>query len=81
LLGIDGEAKTLFIDEAKAGLYFEPENEQALADAVLFMSQNADESMKLGKRGREYVSENFERNKIALALSRKLDDIHKNQTR
>lgn len=81
LLGIDGEAKTLFIDEAKAGLYFEPENEQALADAVLFMSQNADESMKLGKRGREYVSEKFERNKIALALYRKLDDIDKNQTR
>jgi glycosyltransferase involved in cell wall biosynthesis len=30
-LGVDGEARTLFIDEGKAGWYFEPENDADLA--------------------------------------------------
>ncbi len=81
LLGIDGEAKTLFIDEAHAGLHFEPENEQALADAILFVSRHPEQAKEWGMRGRAYVSEKFERNKIASALFQKLEGIRKKQIR
>ena len=35
LLGVDGEAKSLFIDQGQAGIYFEPENEISLAKALI----------------------------------------------
>lgn len=61
LLGVDGEAKELFIEEGKAGLYFEPENAQSLSDQikVLFADLNLTES--LGRQGQLYVKENFNR--------------------
>ena len=40
LLGVDGEAKGLFIDEANSGLYFEPENVEALKNGVLKLAKN-----------------------------------------
>lgn len=53
LLGVDGEANELFIEEGKAGLYFEPENAQSLVDRIriLFADRNLTES--LGKQGQK----------------------------
>ena len=65
LLGVDGEAKSHFIDKADAGLFFEPENEVDLANKVKFLVENKTEISRLGKNGRVYVNEFFNRNKIA----------------
>ena len=65
LLGVDGEAKDLFINKGKAGLYFEPENDSDLAEKVLYLNSNRDEMELLGQNGREYVDTFFNRNKIA----------------
>lgn len=65
LLGVDGEAKTLFIEEGKAGLFFEPENAVALADCVRQLLNNPALVAELGANGRKYVEEKFERDKIA----------------
>lgn len=65
LLGVNGEAKAHFIDNAKAGLYFEPENEVSLAEKLEEFAQDKALIIKMGKMGREYVIENFNRNKIA----------------
>jgi glycosyltransferase involved in cell wall biosynthesis len=65
LLGVNGEAKALFIDEARAGLHFEPEDDAALAaqvERVLHGEVSLDE---MGVRGRSYVMEKFNRNQIA----------------
>lgn len=65
LLGVNGEAKAHFIDKAKAGFYFEPENEVSLAEKLVEFAQDKALIIKMGKMGREYVIENFNRNKIA----------------
>lgn len=65
LLGVEGEAKELFIDEGKAGLYFEPENADELAAAILHLYNNAALCNELGINGRKYVTDFFTRDKIA----------------
>lgn len=65
LLGVDGEAKTHFIDKARAGYFFEPENVDDLVDKVRLMLDNRSLLSEMGKNGRNYVNEHFNRNKIA----------------
>lgn len=65
LLGVEGEAKELFIDEAKGGLAFEPENDQDLAIKVLELYNNPELRNSLGNNGFNYVKQNFSRDLIA----------------
>ena len=65
LLGVEGEAKKHFIDNAEAGLFFEPENEVNLADKMIEFSNDINRILEMGSNGRKYVSEHFNRNKIA----------------
>jgi glycosyltransferase involved in cell wall biosynthesis len=75
LLGVDGEAKGLFIDKAEAGIYFEPENIQALKQGVLNLAKNSELRKKLGQNGRTYVDKQFNRNQIAVELKYCLEDL------
>ena len=75
LLGVDGEAKGLFIDEGNSGLYFEPENVEALKNGVLKLAKNNELRKKLGKNGRTYVNNHFNRNQIAKELKSCLQDL------
>lgn len=57
------------VEEANCGISVEPENAQAVADAVLklnYMTEN--ERITLGKNGREYVLKNHTYDKIAQNL-------------
>ncbi len=74
VLGVDGEAKTLFIDEGQAGVHFEPENADALAEAVRKLIANRDQMKQLGENGRRLVENRFNRNKIANEFTTKLKD-------
>ena len=65
LLGVDGEAKELFINKGKAGMFFEPENESDLAEKAIYLNANRDKIEEFGMNGRKYVEEFFNRNKIA----------------
>ena len=65
LLGVDGEAKELFIEKGKAGLFFEPENYNELADKILFLNNDRSKIKEYGLNGYNYVLNNFSRNKIA----------------
>lgn len=65
LLGVMGEAKVHFIDKAEAGLFFEPENEENLADKLSEFANDKLRIESMGRKGRSYVIENFNRNKIA----------------
>lgn len=75
LLGVEGEAKTLFIDEANAGLAFEPENENELAQCMLTAYENPDLLIRLGENGKKYVSEKFTRDIIAEKFYTKLTSL------
>jgi glycosyltransferase involved in cell wall biosynthesis len=64
LLGVDGEARELFIDEGDSGWFFEPEN---LDDLELKINQIVIDKTAIeakGKNGRLYVSEKFNRDTI-----------------
>ncbi len=65
LLGVEGEAKELFIDEGDCGLAFEPENDKDLSEKILVLHKDRALWAKLGEKGREYVSAKFTRDIIA----------------
>ncbi|HMN06641.1 MAG TPA: glycosyltransferase family 4 protein [Flavobacteriales bacterium] len=75
VLGVDGEARELFINEGRAGLFFEPEDAKALAQAAV---QYADDRPLLaahGANGARYVREHFDRKAISDALWNALQEL------
>ena len=77
LLGVEGEAKDLFIDKAKAGLFFEPENDIALADAISQLAADEMLCRDLGKNGHDYVYKYFNRKNIAISFINTLNNAPK----
>lgn len=65
LLGVDGEARNLFVEQGRCGLYYEPENTDELVKRIIEISSDKGLAMQLGENGRRYVSENFNRDTIA----------------
>ena len=65
LLGVDGEARTLFVEEGRCALYFEPDDAEQLVAAALELSSNSALCQELGLRGEAYVKQHFDRRKIA----------------
>ena len=64
LLGVDGEARQLFIEEGKAGLYFEPEEAGELAERIKVLISDPALVVSLGEQGQRYVQEHFDRQRI-----------------
>lgn len=75
LLGVDGEAKNLFIEKVACGLHFEPENEHALAEAINQLYNSPTLTEQLGKQGQAYVLEKFERSQIAQEFFAQLNQL------
>ena len=73
LLGVDGEARGHFIDNAEAGWFFEPENHTALADAIQVLIQHPESIKIAGQKGRKYVSAHFNRDQIAASFYKQLN--------
>jgi glycosyltransferase involved in cell wall biosynthesis len=65
LLGVEGEAKELFIDEGKAGLAFAPEDANDLAEKAIYLYNHREEAKQFGENGRNYVASKFNRDTIA----------------
>lgn len=65
LLGVKGEAKSLFIDQGNCGLAFEPEDDADLAEQIAKLLDNAALRNTLANAGREFVYQNFDRRTIA----------------
>ena len=72
LLGVDGEARNLFIDEGQAGLYFEPENVDDLVKQVEILEGNRESIESYGKNGRSYVADKFDRDNLARGFHKEL---------
>ena len=65
ILGIEGEAKELFVNQGKCGLAFEPENSSNLTEKILELYNDRTKAATLGENGLRYAAENFNRDKIA----------------
>ncbi|HLG02431.1 MAG TPA: glycosyltransferase family 4 protein [Bacteroidia bacterium] len=65
LLGVEGEAKELFIEQASAGLAFTPEDDGDLAKKIMKLYNSRETISGLGENGYNFVRENFSRDKTA----------------
>ncbi len=64
ILGVDGQARQI-IDDAGAGLVIEPENAEALAQAINQLAANRELGDSLGQKGREHILRYFSRQDMA----------------
>jgi len=65
LLGVEGEARELFINQATAGLFYEPESSNQLVENIKYLIDNPTLSQQMGENGRRFVLEKFNRERIA----------------
>jgi glycosyltransferase involved in cell wall biosynthesis len=65
LIGVEGESAEI-IGKAGAGICVEPENAQQLASAVLRLARDPDTLRSMGERGRAFVIDNFDRDRLAM---------------
>ena len=64
VLAIDGVIRQV-VEAADCGLFAEPGNANAVAEAILKMAGNPEKSRLMGLSGRKYLEENFSREKLA----------------
>lgn len=64
ILAIDGVARKL-VEEAKAGVYVEPENPDEFINALVKLKNNEGICRELGENGLKYVAKNFDREVLA----------------
>ena len=69
IMAVKGEAERL-INNAQAGIVVEPENPQEIAEAVIKLYNDKELRNTLGKNGRKYVKEHYDRNNITRNLER-----------
>jgi len=69
IMAVKGEAERL-INNAQAGIVVEPENPQEIAEAVIKLYNDKELRNTLGKNGRKYVKEHYDRNIITRNLER-----------
>jgi glycosyltransferase involved in cell wall biosynthesis len=74
LLGVDGEARELFITQARAGWFFEPENLEDLVKKIEEILAHRDSIAEFGNRGKKFVMDRFDRHKIADDFIKKLTE-------
>ena len=67
VLAIDGVIREV-VDAAECGIFAEPGNALALANAMRELAKNPDQSQEMGKKGREYAEKHFDRVKTAEQL-------------
>jgi glycosyltransferase involved in cell wall biosynthesis len=65
LLAIDGVARQLVCDEARAGVFAEPENARALAESIKRLADDPAGRAVMGRQGRAWVQENAGREALA----------------
>jgi glycosyltransferase involved in cell wall biosynthesis len=70
--GVEGESKEI-IQAGKCGICIEPENHEALADAVLQLYSDKALCERLSSNGKSYVKQNFDRYNLA---DKYLKEIH-----
>jgi colanic acid biosynthesis glycosyl transferase WcaI len=72
ILGVDGQARTI-LEKAEAGLIIEPENSEALTNAICTLASNPEMAGKLGRNGRDYIVRNCSRRETAEKYIRVLE--------
>ncbi len=64
LLSVNGEARQL-VERVNSGVFVEPENPKDLADKIVFLKDHHNKANEMGKKGRRYVEQFFNRDGLA----------------
>ncbi|HKP11956.1 MAG TPA: sugar transferase [Blastocatellia bacterium] len=83
VLAIDGVIRRV-VEAARAGLFVPPGDDRALADAVLSLSASRELAAEMGRSGRAYVVEHFDRRQQAnefVALLNRMAEQHRKSSR
>ena len=75
VLGVEGEAEELFIEQGKCALKFEPENSDQLAELILKLEASADLRKELKENGRSYVEKHFNRVEVNGSFVKLLEEL------
>ncbi len=75
LISVDGEAKRLVVEEARAGIFVEPENAEQMRDLIAHLYQHPEIREEMGVNGRKFVEKHFDRNKLAQKYLQVLEEI------
>jgi glycosyltransferase involved in cell wall biosynthesis len=75
LLAIDGVARQLVCEEAGAGIFAEPENARALAEAIKRLADDPAGRAVMGQRGRAWVEANAGRKALAARYLRVMEEM------
>ena len=67
LLAIDGVIRDV-VEAAECGLFVEPGNAAALAEAIRSLAADPEKSRAMGRKGRQYLDDHFSRDKIVEEL-------------
>lgn len=65
LLAIDGAARALVCDQAKAGVFAEPENGRSIGSAIRYLADHPSEKDEMAANGRRWVIANASREALA----------------
>jgi len=65
VVAIDGVARELVCDQARAGVFAEPENGASIAEAIRSLADDAGRRSTLGLNGRQWVTEHATRDSLA----------------
>jgi glycosyltransferase involved in cell wall biosynthesis len=77
ILGVNGEAKELFIDKGKCGLHFEPENKIELVSCINQLIDSPELKKQFGKNGRNFAKAHFDRDSLANSFYKELISLKK----
>jgi len=74
IMGVEGEGRDI-VDAAQAGIGITPEDDLALAEAIETLADNPQLRAELGNSGQHYVTEHFDRQKLAERYEKLLSSI------
>lgn len=74
ILAIDGVIREV-VEKSGCGIFCPPGNHREISKAIEFLYNNQSAARLMGKRGREYLSMNFDRMKIAGQLSELMKEL------
>jgi len=74
IVGVEGEARKI-VEAAQSGIVIEPENANALADAVVKLAKDSPQREALGQNGRDYIVGHYSRKQTAVAYMSALEEL------
>jgi colanic acid biosynthesis glycosyl transferase WcaI len=74
ILGVEGQSLQI-MEDARAGLVIEPENSEALSEAITQLASSPELRRRLGQNGREYILRHYSRRVTAEIYIRVLESL------